>query len=262
LSGKRDRHELNAREGTVHEAIVPETKRRHEKDELIRILLADDHPIFRDGLKCLLEADPQFTVVGEPSDGDEAVEAVVRLKPDILLLDLNMPRVHGLRALKDITASGNGVRVIVLTAEIQTPQIVEALLLGASGLIMKDTTPELLFKAIRIVLSGQYWIGRETVNDLIQALRDLSLTVRSEQSKDNFGLTARELEIIRALTSGDTNKDISRRFSISEQTVKHHLTNIYSKVGVSHRLELALFALSHNLMKDESDNVAEAVSAV
>src|SRR2546425_10186568 len=228
--------------------VLAESEKRNKKSQPIRILIADDHPIFRDGLRRLLETEPQFMVVGESSDGDEAVKAATELKTDILLLDLNMPRVHGLEALKDLTTSGTPVRIILLTAEIQKPQIVEALLLGASGLIMKDTPTQLLFKAIRTVMSGEYWIGRESVSDIIQTLRDLALFIRTERRKDKFGLTPRELEIVRALSAGETNKDIARRFSISEQTVKHHLTNIFNKVGVSQRLELALFALSHNLM--------------
>ena len=238
---------------------VAGTEHTRRESEPVRILLADDHPIFREGLRSLLEMEPRFIVVGELSDGDEVLDAAAQLRPDILLLDLNMPRVHGLRVLKDLTTSRNPVRIIVLTAEIQKPQIVEALLLGASGLIMKDTTTQLLFKAIRTVMSGQYWIGRESVNDIIQTLRDLALGIRNERRKDDFGLTARELEVVRALSSGDTNKDIARRFCISEQTVKHHLTSIFGKVGVSNRLELALFALSHNLMGDELDEIQETV---
>ena len=122
---------------------------------------------------------------------------------------------------------------------------------------MKDTPTQLLFKAIRTVMSGEYWIGRESVSDIIQTLRDLAYFIRTERRKDNFGLTPRELEIVRALSAGDTNKDIAKRFSISEQTVKHHLTNIFNKTGVSQRLELALFALSHNLMDEENTNTKE-----
>jgi two-component system nitrate/nitrite response regulator NarL len=232
---------------------VPEVKKRKNKEsQRIRILIADDHAMFRAALRTLLEADPQFVVVGESSDGAEALEAVVRLKPDILLLDLNMPRMLGLQALKNLAKSGSDVRIIVLTAEIEREQIVEALLLGASGLIMKDTAAELLFKALRVVMGGQYWIGRESVNDLVQTLRGFAVHVQHQQRKDNFGLTARELEIARAVTNGDTNKDIARRFSISEQTVKHHLTRIYQKVGVSQRRGLAVFAL-RNLMEAEPE---------
>jgi DNA-binding NarL/FixJ family response regulator len=216
-----------------------------------RILIADDHNIFRDGLRCLLETQPQFVVVGDCSDGAEAVTAVARLKPDILLLDLQMPRLHGLEVLKELSALSMRVRTILVIAEIEKQQIVEALLLGASGVVMKDTSPQLLFKAISMVMEGQYWIGRESVTDIIQTLREMASSVRNEQRKHMFGLTTRELEIVSALAEGETNKDIARRLSVSEETVKHHLTNIYNKVGVSQRLELVLFALRHNLISNE-----------
>jgi two-component system nitrate/nitrite response regulator NarL len=231
---------------------VPNTKTKHKESEPIRILIADDHAMFRAALRTLLETEPQFVVVGESSDGDEALEDAVRLTPDILLLDLNMPRMLGLHTLRDLAKTGSSVRIIILTAEIERPQIVEALLLGASGLIMKDTPSHLLFKALRVVMSGQYWIGRESVNDLVQTLRDFAVTARTQQRKDKFGLTGRELEIVRAVSAGETNKDIASRFSISEQTVKHHLTRIYHKVGVSQRRALALFALS-NLVESEPE---------
>jgi DNA-binding NarL/FixJ family response regulator len=158
----------------------------------------------------------------------------------------------GLQALKNLSRTGSQVRIIVLTAEIEREQIVEALMLGASGLIMKDSAADLLFKALKVVMAGQYWIGRESVKDLVHTLRDFAMHVQNQQRKDKFGLTARELDIARAVTAGDTNKDIARRFSISEQTVKHHLTRIYHKVGVSQRRGLAVFAL-RNLMEAEPE---------
>jgi DNA-binding NarL/FixJ family response regulator len=231
----------------------------HKTSKPIRILIADDHAIFRDALRTLLEMEPEFAVVGEASDGDETLEATLRLRPDILLLDLNMPRIDGLQTLKDLTSSGTQVRIILLTAEIERSQIMEALIWGASGFLMKDSSTQLLFKAIHVVMSGQYWIGRDGVKDLINTLRDFASYIRNEQRKDNFGLTAREMEIIGALSAGDTNKDIARRFSISEQTVKHHLTSIYNKVGVSQRLELALFALNNNLLDVDPQKSQEPV---
>ena len=135
----------------------------------------------------------------------------------------------------------------MLTAAIERAQIVEALQLGARGIVLKESATQLLLKSIRSVMAGQYWVGNESVSDLVTTLRDLMVPPREEARKKTFGLTPRELEIISAIVAGYTNKDIAEKFSISEQTVKHHLTNIFDKLGVSNRLELALFAVNHHL---------------
>ena len=217
----------------------------------IRLLIADDHPIFRDGLRKLLEAEPGLRVVGEAADGDAAVKLARELKPDILLLDLAMPRVPGLEALRELAGSKMPVRTILLTAAIERNQIVEALQLGARGVVLKESATELLLKSIRSVMAGQYWVGRESVTDLIRTLRDLMPPRGEEARPRTFGLTPRELEMISAIVAGYTNKDIAQKFSISEQTVKHHLTNIFDKLGLSNRLELALFAVNHRLVETD-----------
>ncbi len=217
----------------------------------IRIVIADDHPIFRDGLKRLLELEPNFKVLGEAADGAEAVELVRKLKPDILLLDLAMPRVPGLEALAELVGLSSPVRTILLTAAIERTQIVQALQLGARGVVLKESATELLMKAIRSVMANQYWVGRESVSDLVATLRELMPRGGEEAGGRRFGLTPRELEIISTIVAGYTNRDIAEKFTISEQTVKHHLTNIFDKLGVSNRLELALFAVNHRLIEAE-----------
>jgi two-component system nitrate/nitrite response regulator NarL len=215
----------------------------------IRILIADDHPIFRDGLRRLLEAEPGLKVVGEACDGAEAVKLAGELSPDVLLLDLAMPRMPGLDALRELASASAPVRTILLTAAIEKRQIVEALQLGARGVVLKESATELLLKCIHCVMDGQYWVGRESVSNIVKMLRDLMPPAGEETRKKKFGLTARELEIVAVIVAGYTNKDIAQRFSISEQTVKHHLSNIFDKLGVSNRLELALFAVNHQLIE-------------
>src|SRR3954465_5886618 len=148
----------------------------------VRLVIADDHPIFRDGLRRLLEAEAEMKVLGEASDGAEAVKLVKQLKPDILLLDLSMPKHPGLEALRDLSQPANAspVRVILLTAAAEKSQIVEALQLGARGVVLKDSATQLLLKAIHTVMSGEYWVGRESVSNLVQYLRSLVLSSGEE----------------------------------------------------------------------------------
>jgi two-component system nitrate/nitrite response regulator NarL len=218
-----------------------------KKSQNVSIVIADDHPIFRDGLRKLLESEPDFRVIGEGADGEEAVALARKLKPDILLLDLAMPRLPGMEALQELAASASPVRTILLTAAIEKDQVPAALELGARGVVLKESATQVLLKCIRTVMDGQYWVGRESVSDLVRALREATPPGGAPQKKA-FGLTPRELEIVAAIVAGYTNKDIAQKFSLSEQTVKHHLTNIFDKLGVSNRLELALFSIHHRLV--------------
>src|ERR1035438_5335281 len=219
------------------------------KPQSVRLVIADDHPIFRDGLRRLLEAESDLKVLGEASDGAEAVKLAKQLKPDILLLDLAMPRHPGLEALRDLSVghNSNPVRVILLTAAAEKSQIVEALQLGARGVVLKDSATQLLLKAIHTVMDGEYWVGRESVSNLVQYLRTLVQSSSDEARQKKFGLTPRELEIVAAVVAGYSNREVAEYFKISEDTVKHHLSNTFDKLGVSSRLELALFAVKQQI---------------
>ena len=231
----------------------------NRRSQPIRIVIADDHPIFRDGLRRLLETETDLKVIGEACDGAEAVKLARQLKPDILLLDLAMPRQHGLEALREMSTSSNqgSVRIILLTAAAEKKQIVEALQLGARGVVLKDSATQLRLKSIYTVMSGEYWVGRESVSNLVQYLRNLMQSSGEEARQRKFGLTPRELEIVSAVVAGYSNKEIAEYFKISEDTVKHHLSNIFDKLGVSTRLELALFAVNQSLTLNPNAELAQ-----
>jgi DNA-binding NarL/FixJ family response regulator len=219
--------------------------KRHEE---IAILIADDHPILREGLRKLLEAKPGFRVLGEAADGEQTLKLARQLQPDILLLDIRMPKLSGLEVLRELKPLSLQLRTVVLTAAVEKDEIVQALQLGARGIILKRSATDVLFEGIRCVMAGQYWVCDESVSDLVQALLNFRPRPEAAERRQRFGLTPRETEVIALIVAGYTNKDIADKFSISEHTVKHHLTNIFDKLGVSNRLELALFSINHRLL--------------
>jgi two-component system, NarL family, nitrate/nitrite response regulator NarL len=213
----------------------------------IKVVIADDHPLFREALRKLLETDPTLQLIGEASDGHEAIRLVREMRPDLLLLDFSMPLVPGLDTLRELSTMTPAIRTLLLTASVDDADVVEALQLGARGVVMKHTASELLFKGIRTVMAGEYWVGRECMGNVIDKMRARALAPEPVQRGSTFGLTARELQMVSTVVAGYPNNDIAAKFSISVKTVKHHLTNIFDKLGVSNRLELALFAVHHHI---------------
>lgn len=214
----------------------------------IRLIVADDHPVVRFGVKNMLMLEPGFLVVSEAGDGEEAITHALEHEPDILLLDVQMPKLPGLEAMRAIMSKSPRIKIILLTSTISTQHVIEALQIGARGIVLKDSAAEDLSEAIRAVFSGDYWIGGERVVNLLQALHGLMQKASATPERKTYGLTPRELEVVQSIVEGCSNKDIAKQFCISEETVKRHLSNTFDKTGVSTRLELALFAISHKLV--------------
>ena len=213
--------------------------------ESIRVVIADHHPISRDGLRWLLTTEPGLLIVGETGDGSHASILVHEERADILVLDFPNPAGSALETLQQIAAKGTGVRTIVLADSIDNPDITSALQLGARGVVLKESTAEVLFKSIHSVMAGHYWIDTDRVPDAATSVRKLEERRRRRKA---FGLTRRELDIVTAVVAGSTNKEIAETFSITENTVKCHLSRIFNKLGASNRIELALFAAHHGLL--------------
>jgi two-component system nitrate/nitrite response regulator NarL len=223
-----------------------------ESADTIGIVRADARPVFRQGLRKVLEAEAGLRVVGEAADGEETVRLVRQLTPKILLLDISLPKLPGLETLRELSKLRIQTRTIILTAVTEKDLVIEALQLGARGILLANSEVRLLIKSIRCVNDGQYWIDHESVSNLVQAFRRIGPDHHASPPARDFGLTSREMQVIALIVAGYTNKDLARKLRISEHTAKHHLTNVFDKLGVSTRLELVLFAINHRLINEET----------
>jgi two-component system, NarL family, nitrate/nitrite response regulator NarL len=222
----------------------------------IRIVVADDHPIFRDGLCRLLALEEDFEVVAQAEDGRQVLDVLQQHEPDILLLDLKMPGLDGLATLQRLQIAKNKTRVIVLTASDDKNEFVQAMKLGTSGIVLKQTATELLIKSIRKVHAGEIWLDSHTTaavirqfvaNDEAPVQHSSLPPAPTTRERERSPLSQREREIVALVAQGFKNKEMAEKMFISEQTVKNHLHNIFDKLGVSDRLELALYAIHNNL---------------
>jgi len=238
------------RMATMEVPINGSSEGTEKRKSTVRIVIADDHPIVRDGLKKLLLLEDDFEVVGEAGDGREVLSKVQELDPDVLLLDLRMPNLDGLSALQALQQSNKHTRVIVLTASEDKNEFVQAMKLGCSGIVLKQTAPDLIVKSIRKVHAGEIWLDSHTTAAVMRQFQtggEAGSMVAGGKGRERSPLSAREREIVALVAQGYKNKEMAEKMFISEQTVKNHLHNIFDKLGVSDRLELALYAIHKGL---------------
>ncbi len=215
----------------------------------IRILIAEDHPLFGQGLRRVLTLEPDLEVVAEVQDGEAAIASVKALLPDVVLMDINMPKVNGLQATQEIKASHEDVAVIILTAYDDEEQMVFALRTGASAYFVKDVLPSELIEAIRAVRSGQYVVNGQVLAGMAELMEWLLAWYNERARFDGhvqgtlMPLTSREMEVLELIVRGASNKIIATTLGISHQTVKNHLSSIFRKLAVNDRTEAAMIAL-------------------
>lgn len=208
----------------------------------INVLLADDHMMVREGIHQLLELEENINVIGEVGDGEECIDAIAKLKPDVVILDINMPKMDGLTVLKSIKSKNYSCKIIVLTFYNEIGIVQNAVESGANGYVLKEADSTLLIKAINVVTRGERYIQPS----IAAMLRQNKII---EQQNSTEALTKREMEIIKLLVGGLYNKEIADSLNISEKTVKNHISSIFKKINVSDRTQAAVYAIKNNLVE-------------
>ncbi len=206
----------------------------------IRVILADDHPVLRKGIRTILEMEDDIRIIAEASDGEEAIDRVLQLNPDVLVLDVSMPKKTGLQVIAELTASHNPVKVLALSAYDDESFITEMIESGAAGYLLKREALDAIIEAVRGVAVGETgWFSRAIINKILDARR----------TKEKVNLTDREKEIFDYLTLGWTNNQIGKKLNISERTVRYHLRNIYDKIGATSRGMAIAWGIRHGYGK-------------
>lgn len=210
----------------------------------ISIVLADDHPIVLDGLENLFRLEPDFRVVARCVNGEESLDAVRRHRPDVLILDIHMPRKDGIAVLRELRREDLPTQVVLLAAVLEEEEVLEAMRLGVRGMLLKELAPQMVVRCVRKVHAGDQWIEKQSFGRALE-----TLLRREAGEREAAGvLTPREIEMVRMVARGLRNKEMSERLDITEGTVKIHLHNIYRKLKVENRVELILFAQSKRLV--------------
>lgn len=211
----------------------------------IRVLIADDHSMVRQGLKQIIELEEDIEVIAQASNGEEAVKIAREITPDVILMDINMPVSNGLQALGELKQVQSSSKVIMLTIHQDKEYLFKALKIGAEGYILKDAEADVLIEAIRTVFNGQTYIQPNMTNELIKEYN--RITMPENEKKEDNTLTTREIEVLELIAEGMINKEIAKKLYISEKTVKNHVSNIFRKLDVSDRTQAAIYAFKHNM---------------
>jgi NarL family two-component system response regulator LiaR len=211
----------------------------------IKVLIVDDHRVVRQGLRTFLELQPDIVVVGEAGDGQEAVEMVRRFQPDVVLMDLVMPRLDGIAAIRQVKTLSSSVKVIALTSFTEDDKVIPAIQAGASSYLLKDVSPDDLAEAIRAAQRGEARLHPDIARMLMEQVAQQSGPTRQDLPLD---LTGRELEVVQLVAQGLSNSKIAQELVISEKTVKTHISNILGKLHLDDRTQLAIYAIKHGLV--------------
>lgn len=215
---------------------------------MIRVLIADDQAIARQGLQLILNAESDIDVIGQAHDGQEAVDMATKLKPDLVLMDLKMPRLTGVQATKLLKEKFPSIAVLVLTTYDLDDWVANALRNGANGYLLKDTAPEELVKAIRGTVQGKSYVDPSVAGKVLQQMQN-SPAVTKEKLELTEALTERELDVLKLLATGLSNQEIAEALNLSEGTVRNYLSSLFGKLGVSDRTKAAVLAIQHGLIQ-------------
>ncbi len=214
--------------------------------EKIKVLIADDHSLMRQGLKQILEIEKDIEVIALAVDGEDAIQKCIEIKPDVVLMDINMPNVNGIQALRRVKDMGLDTRIIMLTIHDDREYLFETVNIGAEGYVLKDAESSNLVKAIRDVYAGESYIYPSLASEFVKEYKRRGKDI-GDSGRDK--LTRREYEVISLIAEGFNNKEIAEHLFISEKTVKNHVSNIFKKIGVNDRTQAAIYAFKHNIKK-------------